>query len=316
VSPVRFIAAVGQAYRASGRAAPLMDAVDIHAYAGKNSWSLVRPRRWPNAGAADLDRLKQAFRDAFRGTSQPLFAEAEEPGIMRTVRTLRFRLDETATQVKIDPARVDPGLYTGKENIPTVDEATQARYYKLLIRRVRCDEAIAALVFFHLIDEPSLRGFQSGLLRRDHSLRPAFASVRRAIGAKKGCPAQEGWRPATRVIGARTIFNVSPRGAHVRIFGLTATAHEDANAKAGIFPAGESVPRFADLRRALSTTASEDAPLSPLLSAQRLIRAHRAPRLEFRGVLPPGRYVYAVRLRAVFNPGRSSLFRSRVFEIR
>ena len=68
VSPVRFIAAVGEAYRESGRTAPLMDSVDLHVYAGKNNWSLVKSRRWPNAGGADLDRIKQAFWDAFHDT--------------------------------------------------------------------------------------------------------------------------------------------------------------------------------------------------------------------------------------------------------
>ena len=54
-----------------------MDSVALNIYAGKNNWALIKRRRWPNAGGADLDRIKQAFRDAFHGTGQPVFAEGD-----------------------------------------------------------------------------------------------------------------------------------------------------------------------------------------------------------------------------------------------
>jgi hypothetical protein len=47
------------------------------------------------------------------------------------------------------------------------------------------------------------------------------------------------------------------------------------------------------------------------------VRAGWRPRLRFASrYLPPGRYVYAVRLRASMNPGRSSVLVSRAFVVR
>ena len=316
VSPVRFIAAVGAAYRASGRTLPLMDSVAVHAYAGKNIWSLVKRRRWPNAGGADLDRIKQAFWDAFHGTGQPVFAEGDERQTrldrLERLPPLRFRLDETATQVGIDPEKVPPSLYTGKENVPTVDEETQARYYKQLIARVKCDPSVASLLFFHLVDEPRLQRFQSGLLRRDFSRRPAFRAVMEAIDAPARCSKTKAWKHATRVVGAKAAFDLAPKTRRVRVFGFTARAGEDAFARAGIFRADDDdLPRLDDLRSALAA----GHPWRPVLKTQRLIKGNRAPRFEFRGTLQPGRYVYAISMRAAFNPNRRSLFRSGVFEV-
>jgi hypothetical protein len=50
--------------------------------------------------------------------------------------------------VKIDPSLVDPKLYIGRENVPLVDEATQARYYADVIRLVKCDPTVATLDLF------------------------------------------------------------------------------------------------------------------------------------------------------------------------
>jgi hypothetical protein len=316
VSPVRFIAAVGQAYRESGRTQPIMDSVAVHVYAGKNIWSLVKLRRWPNAGGADLDRIKQAFWDAFHDTGQPVFTEADERLTRLTrlerIPPLRFRLDETATQVRIDPAKVPPSLYSGKENVPTVDEETQARYYKQLIARVKCDRSVASLLFFHLVDEPSLQRFQSGLLRRDFSKRPAFAAVKKAIGAAARCSTAKAWKHATEVLGAKAAFDLTPKTSRVRVFGLTARAGEDAFATAGIFRADDDLPKLGDLRAALSTGERH----RPVLKTEKMMRANRAPRFEFRGTLRPGRYVYAISMRAALNPSRTSLFRSAAFEVR
>jgi hypothetical protein len=226
---------------------------------------------------------------------------------------LQFRLDETATQVAIDPSRVSPSLYTGKENVPTVDEATQALYYKQLITRVKCDPSVASLLFFHMVDEPSLPRFQSGLLRLDLSARPAFAAVKEGIAAADtSCSETKAWRHATKVVGARAVFDLAAKPSRVRIFGLTATANEDALAAAGIFRADGDPPGTGDLRVALSTAGRPGA----VLATEKLIRANRAPRFEFRGTLRPGRYVYAVWIRAALNPSRTSLLRSGVFEVR
>ena len=75
-SPVRFLQAMGAAYRASGRSLPLMDELSVHCYPNVNTDSLSRGYPWPGVGCVNFDRLKQAVWDAFNGTAQPTFAEA------------------------------------------------------------------------------------------------------------------------------------------------------------------------------------------------------------------------------------------------
>ena len=67
-SPVRFLAALGAWYRASGRELPLMDGLSFHPYPNRATDPLERGYAWPNAGFVNLDRIKQAVWDAFAGT--------------------------------------------------------------------------------------------------------------------------------------------------------------------------------------------------------------------------------------------------------
>jgi hypothetical protein len=77
-SPVRFLMALGAWYRKSGRTRPLMDGLSFHPYPYKATDSPEKRYRWPNAGFANLDRIKQAVWDAFRGTEQPTTATRNE----------------------------------------------------------------------------------------------------------------------------------------------------------------------------------------------------------------------------------------------
>src|SRR5205823_9748802 len=70
-SPTTFISDIGQAYRASGRSLPLMDAFDIHPYEDNSS---VPPNAThPNTttiALADYDKLVALLGQAFDGTAQ------------------------------------------------------------------------------------------------------------------------------------------------------------------------------------------------------------------------------------------------------
>jgi hypothetical protein len=87
-SPVRFLAALGAWYRASGRLLPLMDGLSFHPYPNQATDPLDRGYPWPNAGFADVGRIKQALWDAFRDTPQAT-----------TVNGLKLYLDEVGWQV-------------------------------------------------------------------------------------------------------------------------------------------------------------------------------------------------------------------------
>src|SRR5687768_9747098 len=75
-SPVRFIRDLGIGYRRLRRDKPMMDVFGFHPYPARDRDPLAKGYRWPNAGVANLDRIKQALWDAFHGTAQPLVAEA------------------------------------------------------------------------------------------------------------------------------------------------------------------------------------------------------------------------------------------------
>lgn len=309
VSPVRFIAALGAAYRESGRKAPIADVVDIHSYAAVNTFPLTQPRKWPQAGPADLDRLKQAWWDAFHGTRQPVF---QDTGVTTpTAKFVEFRIDESGTQVAIDASKVDPTLYSGRENVPTVDEATQARYYTAVINLVKCDPTVQTLDLFHLVDEPLLLGFQSGLLRVDNSRRPSYAAVKKAIAAAGTCPELHAWKHTTSVIGARGFFNVTPKPAAQQVFWSKVGTGEEATAETGIFPA----PTPGTIG-AVSIRGSLAAKSGALMQLGGLVKANSTRSFKFRGQLQPGRYVFGALLTATMNPQRTKLLVSKPFTIR
>src|SRR5438270_419737 len=73
-APIPFIKGVGAALKASGRTTRIMDEMSVHPYPNPNS-----PADSPDVGYANedfygipnLDRVKQAVYDAFKGTPQP-----------------------------------------------------------------------------------------------------------------------------------------------------------------------------------------------------------------------------------------------------
>jgi hypothetical protein len=188
-SPVRFLRALGEWYRASGRAKPLMDAFAFHPYPNRATDPLDRGYSWPDAGFVNLDRIKQALWDAFAGTPQPT-----------TLQGLKINLDEVGWQVGTQGL---PG-YTGPENVPVTDELTQAGIYADLIGRAACDADVAQVSFFGFRDDGARAGFQAGLDRLDGTPRPAAAAVATAIAqAAGGCAgAPSYWSPGLEVLGA------------------------------------------------------------------------------------------------------------------
>jgi hypothetical protein len=214
-SPVRFLRALGTWYRASGREKPLMDAFSFHPYPNSATDPLDRGYVWPNAGFANLDRIKQALWDAFNGTAQPT-----------TLEGLKLHLDEVGWQVGTS------GLagYVGVENVAVTDEITQAGIYAELVRRASCDPDVAQLSFFGFRDDGLRTGFQAALQRADGSSRPAVEAVRQAIAdvEANGCgTAQEAWQPRAEVVDPEVALN----GTDGASLALRVRAGEDANAR-------------------------------------------------------------------------------------
>jgi hypothetical protein len=146
-APISFIAAVGAAYRASGRQAPLMDQMSIHPYPNPTSPSdspRVGYASSSSYGVPNLDRVKQAIYDAFKGTGQPT-----------TLTGLTFRIDELGWQTDTSS---DPQYYH-RENVRVVSEQTQAAYVAETVQRYfACDPTVTDVEWFLLVDEASRDG--------------------------------------------------------------------------------------------------------------------------------------------------------------
>jgi hypothetical protein len=287
-SPVKFIERLGAAYRASGRTRPLMDELAYHPYPRRDTDSLATGILWPNAGATNIDRIKQAVWDAFQGTGQRTFEDG-----------LRVRLDEVGWQVAVPGNAI--GAYVGKETVKPTTEAAQASIYASLVRYAACDPSVDSLLFFGLRDEPNLARWQAGLIRADGSPRPAYAAVKGAIAKTGGtCVGKlRRWRHATSVEGADARFHRHRRlPSRVRSWSFVASAAEDASFEAGIYR----------MRRGRRGTRA--------LSERGRLEAHVARHVRFpKRRLAPGRYVYSIRFRAEANPQRTTRRTSRVFSV-
>lgn len=304
-SPVRFLRELGAAYRASKRTKPLMDEFAFHPYPSSSRDPVTTGYVWPNAGMPNLDRIKQAVWDAFHGTAQTPFAE---PGKTFS-KPLVFDLDEVGWQVGILPALA--GLYSGAENTPTTDEATQAQIYGDLVKQAACDPTVRLLNFFHLSDEVDLKAWQSGLMRADGSRRPSYTAVKNMIALTQGsCQASPiAWVHTTQVVSPFASWGklTKPQKKSRSRWSILAGAGEEATFRAGIFKAG---PAKAVLGRRLTAGSPK-----PVLVVAGTIKAKgRVVYFPIRK-LKPGKYVYAIRMVSTMNPQRITLLTSQPFRV-
>ncbi len=162
-SPTRFLLDLGNAYRASGRTRPIMDALSIHPYgeSPRIPPTLAHPRT-TSIGIADYGKLTGLLQRAFGGTAQ-------------RGRDLPIVYGEYGIETTIPPAKAS--LYTGREVVPTVDESTQAASYRSAIALAACQPTVELLLFFHLEDEPRLAGLQSGVRYADGSPKSSEPAV-------------------------------------------------------------------------------------------------------------------------------------------
>lgn len=295
-SPVRFLKALGDWYRGSGRTKPLMDKISFHPYPNNNSDAVLKGYQWPNVGVPNVDRLKQALWDAFNGTGQP----HPESG-------LEGDADEVGWQVNTEGK---PG-YTGAENVPVTNEENQAKLYGELVRYIACDAFVVTLNFFgYYDDQPRDAGFQAGLRWVDGVARAANQAVQDAIaetgGKCKGTP--RSWSHATTVIGAKADFGkLGSKPKKQTAWNFRAYAEEDADYKAGVFVAGTKPDQIG---RELASVRA------PVIGGTGLVKAYFTPVVKLpKKSLAPGSYVYAIRLTAWANPSRASVFVSEPFTV-
>lgn len=172
-SPTAFILDMGAAYRASGRLIPIMDAFAFHPYADASNVppSFAHPNS-TSIGIADYDKLVSLLGQAFDGSAQ-------------RGSTLPILYDEFGVEADIPAAKA--ALYTGTEpaTVHPVDEATQADFYEQALQLTFCQRNVIGLLLFHVVDEPALAGWQSGLYYVDGTPKTSIAAVRDAADSTR-----------------------------------------------------------------------------------------------------------------------------------
>jgi Cellulase (glycosyl hydrolase family 5) len=200
-SPTAFIQDLGAAYRASGRTTPIMDALAFHPYEDNSS---IAPEsgRHPNSttiAIADYDKLVSVLGTAFDGTPQ-------------RGSTLPIFYTEFGVESQIPAGKAS--LYTGTEPtaVKPVTTDVQGLYYRQAIALAFCQPNVRSLSIFHVIDEPDLNRWQSGLFYVDQKAKSSLGVVRKAIaeahrGVVAGCP---GMRLQVRVTLRRPTSSPRP----------------------------------------------------------------------------------------------------------
>lgn len=170
--PARFIAALGDAYRASGRTRPIVDTFGHNPYpdnASEVPWAHHAPGG--TIGEGDYQTLLDAITRAFRFTAQRV----------PSAEWTRLWYLEDGFQTSV-PWIYQP-WYTGRENDHAVlasdgDGLSQSEQLRSAISLAYCQPAVGAFFNFELIDESRLGGWQSGLMYANGARKPSFEAYR------------------------------------------------------------------------------------------------------------------------------------------
>ena len=194
ISPGNFILGMGEAYRASGRSAPIMDRFSIHPYGDRSEQppTFEHPRS-TTISLGDYTKLVDFLGRAFDGTGQP-------------GSTVPIFYDEYGVQTVAPPEKA--ALYTNPD-APLADDAVsddvQASYYRRALQLASCQPTVVGLLFFHVVDEADLGRWQSGLYHPDATPKTSLPAVRTAVletrrGIIARCP---GIRVPVQLLGLR-----------------------------------------------------------------------------------------------------------------
>jgi len=168
-NPGRWYADLGKAYRSSLRAARIFDTVGHNAYPNDSGEAPGARHKHGQIDEGDLGRLLGVLHKALDGTGQPVPGQG---GVTVWYLEDGFQTSGAAP------------LYTGIEiDRRPVSEERQASQLRAAVELAYCQPAVGGFFNFELRDEPSLAGWQSGLLRPDWSPKPAFEAYAAAVRA-------------------------------------------------------------------------------------------------------------------------------------
>lgn len=169
--PGAWYRALGAAYRASGRALPILDTVGHNAYPVTDGEAPTATHpRGKTIAQGDYPKLMKALAAAFRGTAQPL------PGEGR----VRIWYLEDGFQTRSPLSAAYSGSETDRHAIAPELQAEQLRQ---AIELAYCQPAVGAFFNFQLVDERGLEGWQSGVVYADGTPKPAYDAFKAAAAA-------------------------------------------------------------------------------------------------------------------------------------
>ena len=179
-SPTAFIQDLGAAYRASGRTAPIMDVFDEHVYPDNSTLPPSMQHTGGTIAAGDYAKPAALLCMPLDGTAQA----GSTPPILYG----EFWIESAIPAAKA-------GLYSAGETAKTVDEATQGAYYVQALKLALCEPNVIGILNFHVSDEASLAGWQSGPFYADGTAKASFQAFHDAIaaahaGTLTSCPDQ------------------------------------------------------------------------------------------------------------------------------
>jgi hypothetical protein len=206
-SPVRFLKALGswfKAYvKATHRTQPLMDGLDFHPYPVPQSIPLAAGvSNSKDASIANLPRIYQAFYDGFAGTPQKTIGQQKGGGLPVSLNEMGIQTAETGV-AGYGGVEVSANAQGGVRGA-TATQAYQSSYYLGMLKLLACDPNVRLINLFHLVDEPNLIGWQSGLFEvpaspgGDPVAKLSAAAVQQWVTSSRGnCQGQSRpWRPA------------------------------------------------------------------------------------------------------------------------
>lgn len=173
-----FIKKMGQAYRRSHRRARVFDAWGQNVY-GSNSKERPWARHRLDIGEGDYARLLSYLKSAFGGTRQPVPGQKDvriwylEDGFQTSIAPKRsFYLSSETDRHVVEPL--------GRSSLPN-----QASQLTDAVRLAYCQPAVGGWFNFLLADEPSLHGWQSGVLFADWTPKPSYQAFKSVIAEVK-----------------------------------------------------------------------------------------------------------------------------------
>ena len=173
-----FIKKMGQAYRRSHRRARVFDAWGQNVY-GSNSKERPWARHRLDIGEGDYARLLSYLKSAFGGTRQPVPGQKDvriwylEDGFQTSIAPKRsFYLSRETDRHVVEPL--------GRSSLPN-----QASQLTDAVRLAYCQPAVGGWFNFLLADEPSLHGWQSGVLFADWTPKPSYQAFKSVIAEVK-----------------------------------------------------------------------------------------------------------------------------------